>query len=63
VTRSAVTAGSARPILMGSCTLPGPDTARFLSLSGYPLFTGIRSCARTRAAMVRYRAIRDLHRG
>jgi len=52
---------SPKPILMWSYTLPSADTTRILSQAGYPLFTNMAICARTLAAMVHYRAIRERH--
>jgi acetyltransferase len=50
---------SPKPIILWSYTLPTPETTRLLSQAGYPLFTSMQSCARTLAAMVAYRALRD----
>jgi acyl-CoA synthetase (NDP forming) len=48
-----------KPIFLWSYTLPHPDTSILLSQCGYPLFTSMQGCARTIAAMTRYRAIRE----
>jgi acyl-CoA synthetase (NDP forming) len=47
-----------KPILMWSYTNPLPEAVRLLSQAGYPLFTNMRHCARTLAAMARYAAAR-----
>jgi acyl-CoA synthetase (NDP forming) len=47
-----------KPILMWSYTNPAPEAVRLLSQAGYPLFTNMRNCARTLAAMARYAAAR-----
>jgi acyl-CoA synthetase (NDP forming) len=47
-----------KPILMWSYTNPVPEAVRLLSQAGYPLFTNMRHCARTLAAMARYAATR-----
>lgn len=54
-----VAAGSRKPILLWSYTLPSADTVRILSQIGYPLFTSMQSCARAVAAMAHYRAVRE----
>jgi acyl-CoA synthetase (NDP forming) len=55
----ALAAASAKPIFLWSYTLPAAETVRILSQAGYPLFTGMQSCARTVAAMVYYREARE----
>jgi acyl-CoA synthetase (NDP forming) len=55
----AVARASTKPIFLWSYTVPNADTTRLLSQAGYPLFTGMQSCARTIAAMARYRAARE----
>src|SRR5262245_6781944 len=48
-----------KPILMWSYTLPAPRSVEILSEAGYPLYTGIQTCARTFRAMADYRALRE----
>ena len=48
-----------KPILMWSYTLPAPRSVEILSEAGYPLYTGIQTCARTMRAMADYRALRE----
>ena len=60
-TLAAIAKACPKPILMWSYTLPSADTTRILSQAGYPLFTNMATCARTLAAMVHYRAIRERH--
>ena len=48
-----------KPILMWSYTLPAPETITTLAEVGYPLFTNMRNCARTLAAMSSYAAARE----
>lgn len=48
-----------KPILMWSYTLPIPASVELLSRAGYPLYTNMRNCARTVAAMAQYRALRE----
>lgn len=48
-----------KPIVLLSYTMPNSDTVRILSQAGYPLFTGMQTCARALAAMTQYRAIRQ----
>jgi acyl-CoA synthetase (NDP forming) len=55
---AALAEASPKPILLWSYTLPNAGTTRILSQLGYPLFTGMQSCARTLAAMAQYRAFR-----
>src|SRR6185295_8240580 len=57
LTRLAAETG--KPILMWSYTLPAPRSIEILSEAGYPLYTGIQTCARTLRAMADYRALRD----
>src|SRR5204863_196875 len=52
-------AETAKPILMWSYTLPVPRSVEILSEAGYPLYTGIQTCARTLRAMADYRALRE----
>ena len=52
-------AETAKPILMWSYTLPAPRSVEILSEAGYPLYTGIQTCARTFKAMADYRALRE----
>jgi len=48
-----------KPILMWSYTLPAPRSVEILSEAGYPLYTGLQTCARTMRAMADYRALRE----
>jgi acyl-CoA synthetase (NDP forming) len=48
-----------KPILMWSYTLPSPASVRLLGEAGYPLYTNMRNCARTAAAMAQYRSLRE----
>jgi acyl-CoA synthetase (NDP forming) len=48
-----------KPIFLWSYTLPNPDASRIISQAGFPLFTNMQSCARTVAAMARYRVDRE----
>jgi acyl-CoA synthetase (NDP forming) len=50
---------ASKPILMWSYTLPAPETITTLAEVGYPLFTNMRNCARTLAAMSSYAATRE----
>jgi acyl-CoA synthetase (NDP forming) len=52
-------AETAKPILMWSYTLPAPRSVELLSEAGYPLYTGLQTCARTMRAMADYRALRE----
>jgi acetate---CoA ligase (ADP-forming) len=52
-------AETTKPILMWSYTLPAPRSVEILSEAGYPLYTGIQTCARTMRAMANYRALRE----
>lgn len=47
-----------KPILMWSYTLPALETIATLADVGYPLFTNMRNCARTLAAMASYEETR-----
>ena len=48
-----------KPVMLWSYTLPHPDSVRVLARSGLPLFTNMRNCTRTLAAMADYRRVRD----
>ncbi|MGH6815254.1 MAG: acetate--CoA ligase family protein [Hyphomicrobiaceae bacterium] len=50
---------TAKPILFWTYTLPAPQSVTVLRDSGYPLYTDMRSCVRTMAAMADYRAFRE----
>ena len=50
---------AAKPIAMWSYTLPAPETIATLADTGYPLFTNMRNCARTLAAMASYRSAHE----
>jgi acetate---CoA ligase (ADP-forming) len=52
-------AETTKPILMWTYTLPAPRSVEILSEAGYPLYTGIQTCARTMRAMADYRALRE----
>src|SRR6185503_10690714 len=52
-------AETSKPILMWSYTLPAARSIEILSEAGYPLYTGIQTCARTMRAMADYRALRE----
>ena len=52
-------AETTKPILMWSYTLPASRSVEILSEAGYPLYTGLQTCARTMRAMADYRALRE----
>ncbi len=50
---------SGKPVFMWTYTLPSDRSIEILNEAGYPLFTGALGCARTMAAMVDYRRLRE----
>jgi acyl-CoA synthetase (NDP forming) len=54
-----VAAESDKPILFCSYTLTRGTAMELLNRAGYPLYTNMRNCARTMAAMADYQAFRD----
>lgn len=54
-----VAQASDKPILFCTYTLPRAPSPALLNQAGYPLYSNMRNCARTVAAMAEYRAFRE----
>lgn len=50
---------SNKPVFMWTYTLPSARSVEILNEAGYPLFTNVRSCARTMRVMADYRTFRE----